>query len=61
MPKASATKSRQRSEEEILDQAVQQLLRETKADAEKNGQPIDAEQMCKDGFSERFIAKVARA
>lgn len=61
MRKASATKSRQRSEEEILDQAVQQLLRETKNHAKKKAQPIDAEQLRKDGFSDRFIAKVEEA
>src|SRR4051794_31630887 len=40
MPRATAGKSRQRSEEQILDQAIQQLLGATKAEAEKKGQPI---------------------
>ena len=61
MRKASAAKSPQRSEEEILDQAVKQLLRATKDHAKKKGQPIDAEQLRKDGFSERFIQKVEQA
>ena len=61
MRKASAKKSGQRSEEEILDQAVQQLLQEAKTQAQKDGAPLDAEQLRKDGFSERFIAKVEEA
>ncbi len=61
MPKTPAAKSRQRPEEKVLDQAVQQLLRETKHHAKENGQPIDAEQLRKDGFSDRFIAKLEAA
>lgn len=59
--KTSTAKPGQRSEEDILDQAVQQLLRETKDHAKKKGQPIDAEQLRKGGFSERFIQKVEEA
>lgn len=61
MGKASAKKPRQRSENEVLDQAVQQLLRETKAHARNTGEPIEPEQLRKDGFSDRFIAKVEKA
>jgi hypothetical protein len=61
MRKEAASKSRQRTEEEILDQAVQQLLRETKVDAKKKGQPVNPEQLRKGGFSERFITKVEQA
>ena len=61
MRKAPAAKPRERSEEEILDQAVQQLLRATKDEAKKKGQPIDASQLRKEGFSERFIQKVEEA
>ena len=58
MRKAPASKSQPRSEEEILDQAVQQLLRETKDHAKKKGQPVDPAQLRKEGFSDRFIARV---
>jgi hypothetical protein len=61
MRKAPSAKSRQRSEEELLDQSVQQLLRATKNEAKKKGQPIDAAQLRKEGFSERFIQKVEEA
>jgi hypothetical protein len=58
MRKAPAAKPQERSEEEILDQAVQQLLRATKDEAKKKGQPLDAAQLRKEGFSERFIDQV---
>jgi hypothetical protein len=61
MRKTSRAKPAQRSEEDILDEGVQQLLRATKAHAKKKGRPIDAEQLRKDGFSERFIQKVEEA
>jgi hypothetical protein len=61
MPKPPAAKRQGRSEEEILDQAVQQLLRATKDEAKKKGQPIDPAQLRKEGFSERFIEKVEEA
>lgn len=61
MRKTSGAKSRQRSEEQVLDQAVRQLLRETKQHAKKKGDPIDSDQLRKDGFSERFIDKVEQA
>jgi hypothetical protein len=61
MPKAPAAKSRQRSEEEILDQATQQLLKATKEQAKKNGKPMDRESLRQDGYSDRFIEKVRDA
>ena len=60
MPKAPATKSKKRSESAVLDQAIQQLLSATKAEATKKGKPVDQEQLRKDGYSERFIEKVER-
>ncbi|HEV2841556.1 MAG TPA: hypothetical protein VGW39_09555 [Chthoniobacterales bacterium] len=61
MPKAPATKARQRSEEEILDQATQQLLKATKEQAKKSGKPVDGESLRQDGYSDRFIERVRDA
>ncbi len=61
MQKAPAPKLRQRSENAILDQAIQQLLSATKAAAKKQGEPVDHAQLRKEGYSERFIDKVENA
>ena len=61
MPKAPAAKSHQRSEEAVLDQAIQQLLGATKEEAKKKGKPLGREQLRKEGYSERFIGKVENA
>ena len=61
MPKAPAAKSRQRSEEEILDQATQQLLKAAKVEAKEKGRPLNEESLRRDGYSDRFIEKVRQA
>ena len=61
MPKAPATKSKKRSENEVLDQAIQQLLSTTKKEADKRGKPVDQEKLRKDGYSESFIERVEKA
>jgi hypothetical protein len=61
MPKASAPKSRKRSVNAVLDQAIQQLLSTTKAEAKKKGKPIERGPLRKEGYRERFIEKVERA
>jgi hypothetical protein len=61
MPKATAGKNRPRSEECILDQAIDQLLAATKVEAGKKSQTLDREELRKDGYSERFIDRVERA
>ncbi len=61
MRKAAAAKPQQRSEEEILDQGIQQLLRATKDEAKKRGKPLSREQLREEGYSERFIDKVEQA
>jgi len=58
MAKALAPKSQQRSEELILDDATQQLLRVTKEKAKKMGKPLRREKLRQEGYRERFIAKV---
>ena len=45
----------------MLDQAIQQLLSATKDEAKKQGKPVDRAQLRKEGYSERFIDKAARA
>jgi hypothetical protein len=60
MRKAPA-KSRQRSEDEILDQATRQLLRATKEVAKKQGKSMNDESLRREGYSERFIQKVRDA
>jgi hypothetical protein len=54
-------KSRHRSEDEVLDQATQQLLRATKQEARKRGKSISAESLRREGYSERFIDRVREA
>jgi hypothetical protein len=61
MPKTPAAKPRQRSEEEILDQATQQLLKATKEQAKKSRKPMDRESLRQDGYSDRFVDKVQDA
>jgi hypothetical protein len=61
MPKASTPKKSERSEEAVLDQAIQQLLRATKDKAASQGTPLDSDKLRKEGYSERFIAKVEKA
>jgi hypothetical protein len=61
MPRVPAAKPRQRSEEEILDQATRQLLRATKEVAKKQGKSMNDESLRREGYSERFIEKVRDA
>lgn len=57
MPKTPTAKASGRSEEAILDQAVQQLLRATK----EEGRPVAPAQLRKEGYSEHFIAQLEEA
>jgi hypothetical protein len=61
MRKEAGTKRRKRSEEEILDQGIQQLLRATKEQAKKRGKTLTRDQLRKDGYSDRFIDQVESA
>ena len=58
---ALASKSKTKSEADLLDQATAQLLRATKEKAQKSGRKLDREKLLKQGFSERFIAKIEEA
>lgn len=61
MAKTLAPKSKQPSEDGVLDQAIQQLLRATKDVARQNSKPVSRAQLEKEGYSERFIEKVENA
>ena len=58
---ALASKSKTKSEADLLDQATAQLLRATKDKARKTGRKLDREKLLKQGYSERFIAKIEEA
>jgi hypothetical protein len=60
MQKALAPKSRKRSENAVIDQAIRQLLSTTKAESKRKGRTIKPRQLRKEGYSERFIEKVER-
>jgi hypothetical protein len=49
---------RKRSEDEILDQATTQLLKETKQEANKRRKSINYDALRREGYVERFIEKV---
>jgi hypothetical protein len=53
--------TKNRSEAELLDQATSQLLKAIKAKAAKSGKPLRKAELLKQGYSERFIAKVEEA
>jgi hypothetical protein len=57
----SARQTSRRSEDAILDQATQQLLKATKEEARKRRKPIDDESLRREGYSDRFINKVREA
>jgi hypothetical protein len=61
MRKGPTAKRQQRSEEEVLDHAIQQLLGATKEEAQKNREAVNREQLRKEGYSERFIDRVENA
>ncbi|HZE57687.1 MAG TPA: hypothetical protein VE031_07520 [Chthoniobacterales bacterium] len=60
MPRLRA-KTRQHSEEAILDQATQQLLKATKQAAKKRGKAISEDSLRREGYSEHFIDRVREA
>lgn len=61
MNPTTPSKSAARSEDEVLDQAIQQLLAATKTESARRGDPVTREQLREEGYSERFIAKVESA
>ncbi len=59
MPTTKQTKNK--SEADLLDQATQQLMKAVKAKADKSGRPLRKAELLKQGYSERFAAKVEAA
>jgi len=56
VPITKLTKTK--SEADLLDQATAQLLKAVKAKATKSGKPLRKTELLKQGYSERFVAKV---
>jgi len=50
-----------KSDDQLLDQAILQLLGAVKQHSKAEGKPLKRDQLLKDGYSERFIAKVEEA
>ena len=55
------TKTKNKSEADLLDQATAQLLKAVKAKAAKGGKTLRKSELLRQGYSERFIAKVEEA
>jgi hypothetical protein len=53
--------TKNKSEADLLDQATSQLMKAVKAKAAKSGKPLRKAELLKQGYSERFIAKVEAA
>jgi hypothetical protein len=53
--------TKNKSEADLLDQATSQLMKAVKAKAAKSGKPLRKVELLKQGYSERFIAKVEAA
>ncbi|MBL9177995.1 MAG: hypothetical protein JNM65_08025 [Verrucomicrobiaceae bacterium] len=61
MQKASTSAKRVKSDDQLLDQAISQLLGAVKQHAKAKGKPLKRDQMLKEGYSERFVAKAEEA
>lgn len=61
MPISKQTKSKSKSEADLLDQATSGLLKAVKAKAARSGKPLRKSELLKQGYSERFVAKVEGA
>lgn len=61
MPATLRGKAKPKSEEKILDQATDRLLRAVKVHVARKGKKLTGEQLLKEGYSERFAARVERA
>jgi hypothetical protein len=57
-----ATKSaKSKSENQLLDEATKRLLKAVKLETSKKGKPLRRADLLKQGYSERFIAKLEEA
>jgi hypothetical protein len=53
--------TKNKSEADLLDQATSQLMKAVKAKAAKSGKPLRKAELLKQGYSERFVAKMEAA
>ncbi len=61
MQKAATAAKQVKSENQLLDQGISQLIQAVKQHASANGTPLKREQLIKEGYSERFMAKVEKS
>ena len=59
MPQKKQIKNK--SEDDLLDEATLRLLKAVKAKAARSGKPLRKAELLKQGYSERFIAKIEAA
>lgn len=61
MPATVVRRKQPKSDDQILDDATMRLLGAVKQHEKAKGKVVTSEQMRKEGYSERFIAKVEQA
>lgn len=61
MEEVAKAAKRIKSEDQLLDQGIQQLLKAVKDHAKSKGKPVKREKLLQQGYSERFIAKIEQA
>lgn len=61
MPATTPRRKKRKSEDQILDEATQRLMRGIKDHEKARGKVITSNEMRKHGYSERFIAKFEQA
>jgi predicted DNA binding CopG/RHH family protein len=61
MQKAATAVKQVKSENQLLDQGISQLIQAVKQHASAKGTPLKREQLIKEGYSERFMAKVEKS
>ena len=54
-------RKKQKSEDQILDEATMRLLRAVKQHEKAKGKVVISEKLRREGYSERFISKVEQA
>ena len=59
--KSKTRTTKRNSDAELLDGATLRLMRAVKEKAAKAGKPIKRSELLKQGYSERFVAKVEKA
>ena len=61
MAGTTVRKKKQKSEDQVLDEATMRLLRAVKQHEKAQGKAVTRDQLRKEGYSERFIAKAESA